>query len=337
MHNSFIVFRSLETRTEESWGKVAYWSVGFCYVIAFTFGLVGYLSFGDEVEGDVLNNFHKPRASIDVARALLAICMIFVYPMEMFVTRHCMRSLIQEYRRSRSDNSNGSDNNSDGAKNQFVRLDSHDSTSSSQNRVIADGGDIIASNDRSREGEDYMEVIHFSDDATRDQEKRRNGTTTGNPHSDQQYKGLTTFQWHPTLLWYENVGSWVESAMNDVVVYMSSNENKEHVGVTLLLWFVSVIIAMSTDDLGVVLALTGAAAASCLGYILPALIYLKSYSEEFSAAYIAATDESHPAYVDDVLYRLGLFKQFYIAFFMVFFGGVAFVFGIATVFSPTPR
>ena len=48
---------------------------------------------------------------------------------------------------------------------------------------------------------------------------------------------------------------------------------------------------MAFNDLGLVLSLTGAVAASVLGYILPGLIYIKTYDEEFQGAWSACFQE----------------------------------------------
>ena len=52
-------------------------------------------------------------------------------------------------------------------------------------------------------------------------------------------------------------------------------ENMKHVTITVVLWLITLIIGLSTDDLGVVLELTGGTGATFLGFIFPATIYLQ--------------------------------------------------------------
>jgi hypothetical protein len=70
-----------------------------------------------------------------------------------------------------------------------------------------------------------------------------------------------------------------------------SDDNREtwtsvamRTGLTLILWGSTLFIALVIEDVGVVISLTGAFAASCLGYILPALIYFQTYKSELRAA-----------------------------------------------------
>ena len=60
-------------------------------------GTFGYLGFLDETEGDILNNFVGSTtafATITAGRVMLALTMFFTYPMESFVARHCVVSLV---------------------------------------------------------------------------------------------------------------------------------------------------------------------------------------------------------------------------------------------------
>eukprot|EP01034_Spumella_vulgaris_P024325 gene24325-30648_t len=65
---------------------------------------------------------------------------------------------------------------------------------------------------------------------------------------------------------------------------------KEQVAVTLCLWTSTLAIALVFRELGVVSALTGAVAASMIGYVLPSLLYLKAYEEERRTAWRTAMD-----------------------------------------------
>jgi sodium-coupled neutral amino acid transporter 11 len=94
-HNSFIVFKSLRHPTLPHWRQVASGSVGISFVLCLLLGVVGYLSFLEQTQGNILNNFPPTGAAVNAARGLLAFTMVLTYPLECFVTRHCLRSIIE--------------------------------------------------------------------------------------------------------------------------------------------------------------------------------------------------------------------------------------------------
>lgn len=90
---SFIVHGSLENPTQKRWSKVTNSSIFTAALLCIILGVTGYLGFLDETQGDVLNNFEPGSVAANGARALLAITMLFTYPMEVFVGRHVLISL----------------------------------------------------------------------------------------------------------------------------------------------------------------------------------------------------------------------------------------------------
>lgn len=108
----------------------------------------------------------------------------------------------------------------------------------------------------------------------------------------------------------------------------SSFAEFNHILVSLLLWLVSVIIAVAYGDLGVVMALTGALAASMLGYIIPSCIYFRTYENEWQAALSMWKKDS---YEEKLSVRLRAMRPFVIPLLMPVFGACACVFGVTTV------
>lgn len=96
-HNSFMVFRSLAQPTAQAWRKVAHLSISFACFVCVSFGLIGFFTFYPYVKGDLLNNFPVHDMSIATARLFLAVTMIFTYPMECYVTRHCVVAIMHKY------------------------------------------------------------------------------------------------------------------------------------------------------------------------------------------------------------------------------------------------
>ena len=92
-HNSFLVYKSLKEPNIENWKFVAHFSITISFLISLTLGIFGYLAFKDKTNGDILTNFSSENSLINSARLLLALCMTFVFPMECYVSRHCLLSL----------------------------------------------------------------------------------------------------------------------------------------------------------------------------------------------------------------------------------------------------
>ena len=96
-HNSFIVFKSLQQRSMKNWQLVAKCSVGVSFSLCLLLGIAGYLAFLEATQGDILNNFPATGVAVNAARALLAFTMLFTYPLECYVTRHCLMSIIDRW------------------------------------------------------------------------------------------------------------------------------------------------------------------------------------------------------------------------------------------------
>ena len=293
MHNSFIVYRSLEVRTEENWNVVSRGSVFFCFVLATIFGMAGYISFGDRIEGDILNNFIVERKPIDWARGFLACCMIFVYPMEMFVSRHCLMSLmndIDETSRNTGDVEAGKEligncsTHSMGDMSGHEQLDTEELSSNAKmakkGKQTAVSASVTEDDDDDLDDSDGDEVIEFPlKSVLRNQQAEVSTQSMKVGSSSPQHfdKGLNQADSASP----RDLAQCFTNTVEEALLFLRAKENKQHVGITVAVWITTTLLAMAFDDLGVVLALTGAVAASCLGYVLPAIIYLASFQDEF--------------------------------------------------------
>lgn len=85
----------------------------------------------------------------------------------------------------------------------------------------------------------------------------------------------------------------VEDADNEIISNSGPDSTitvplSEHVLVSLVLWGSSLALAVSFTDLSIVLSLTGALAASMLGYVLPPLVFIFAFKKEFGQAVFVA-------------------------------------------------
>jgi len=211
-HSSFIVFNTLREPTTSSWRVVNVSSVATAGTMSLALALTGYLAFFQQTRANVLNNFSCEDDAINVARLMLALTMIFTYPMEIFVTRHSLFCLI--------------------------------------------------------------------------------------------------FGYSPTL----------EGTRQMPI--------KWHIGITIGLWFLSLIVGLTVTDLGIILELTGAFSASMLGFILPAMCWFKVFS--FMKLWNTSRkcwNPTHPLYRSTIAGKLAAARDFYLPLMIWIFGVIALVAG----------
>ena len=93
-HSAFIIAGSLDNPTTSRWGKVTSGSLALCCMLALICGITGYLGYRENTKGNILENLDSNSMSANIARALLSTTMLFVYPLESFVTRHVLVVLL---------------------------------------------------------------------------------------------------------------------------------------------------------------------------------------------------------------------------------------------------
>jgi sodium-coupled neutral amino acid transporter 11 len=93
-HSAFLIHGSLENPTPARFGKVLRYSIGTATFLSLLMGMVGYLSFLSRTDGDLLQNFPADDIPVNVARVLLSLTMVFTYPMEFFVCRAVLQSVM---------------------------------------------------------------------------------------------------------------------------------------------------------------------------------------------------------------------------------------------------
>eukprot|EP00514_Thraustochytrium_sp_LLF1b_P010596 CAMPEP_0184549042 /NCGR_PEP_ID=MMETSP0199_2-20130426/6564_1 /TAXON_ID=1112570 /ORGANISM="Thraustochytrium sp., Strain LLF1b" /LENGTH=516 /DNA_ID=CAMNT_0026943727 /DNA_START=176 /DNA_END=1726 /DNA_ORIENTATION=- len=96
-HSSFIVFNTLKEPTFKNWQVVNKSSVSAAFVLSIFLAVGGYVTFFDSTQGNLLNNFDCNDISINLARLLLALTMVFTYPMEQFVARHSLFAFLNGF------------------------------------------------------------------------------------------------------------------------------------------------------------------------------------------------------------------------------------------------
>ena len=93
-HSAFLISGTLENKTSARWAAVTKGSLLIAGGLSIIFAVAGYLGYLDETQGDILNNFDPDSMGVNAGRVLLAITMVFTYPMESFVARHVLVQLL---------------------------------------------------------------------------------------------------------------------------------------------------------------------------------------------------------------------------------------------------
>ena len=217
-----------------------------------------------------MSNFPITNYGINATRVLLAMCMTLVFPMECYVSRHCICSIIDKL--SIQKHLNGAANN------------------------------LFASVEFS--------VLH------------------SNIISPQSHSSVGSIQPDTSC-----IGLPVEFlSINDYTKRKSEDNYIVRSCVSLFLWGSSLSIAIFSGNLGTILALTGALAASFLGFVIPGILFIKVNESHFQQV-LSSFHEASEFYEPDIYMRLASLKDYLLPVFMIIFGGVLCLLGIFTVLS----
>mmetsp|Transcript_44765 Transcript_44765/g.72904 ORF Transcript_44765/g.72904 Transcript_44765/m.72904 type:complete len:453 (+) Transcript_44765:116-1474(+) len=93
-HICFIVYGSIKDKSPDKWTKVVHSAILLSLVLFLAFASIGYAFFLDEVRADILLNFPENDQLINVIRLVMAVHMLFVYPVEFFVCRESIASAV---------------------------------------------------------------------------------------------------------------------------------------------------------------------------------------------------------------------------------------------------
>eukprot|EP01001_Neometanema_parovale_P010339 NODE_6575_length_836_cov_149.395512_g6339_i0.p1 GENE.NODE_6575_length_836_cov_149.395512_g6339_i0~~NODE_6575_length_836_cov_149.395512_g6339_i0.p1 ORF type:complete len:230 (+),score=32.30 NODE_6575_length_836_cov_149.395512_g6339_i0:45-692(+) len=91
-HSTFLVRNSM--KEPQKWHIVTHTSIATATVLSVMMAMSGYLSFILCTRGDILNNLESDDPVAMIARLMLALTMVFTFPMEFFVIRHISRVML---------------------------------------------------------------------------------------------------------------------------------------------------------------------------------------------------------------------------------------------------
>ena len=92
--NIFSICDELKNPTMVRVGKVIGTSIGSAWVVYIIVAVAGFVTYGDMVQSDILNNYPASKVAA-VARVAITLLVIFSYPLQLNPARKCILSLIQ--------------------------------------------------------------------------------------------------------------------------------------------------------------------------------------------------------------------------------------------------
>ena len=92
-HNSLLIYGSLKTPTIDRFSKVTHYSTASSLVACLIMAISGFLTFGSNTKGNVLNNFpSQGHIVVQIARLCFGLNMLTTLPLECFVCREVMNN-----------------------------------------------------------------------------------------------------------------------------------------------------------------------------------------------------------------------------------------------------
>lgn len=105
---AFLVAGSLEKPTVNRWAKVTSMALTACFLLAMACAILGYLGYGPDTKGNILDNLDPSSTASYVAHGMLGATMFATYPLASFVARHVCVALLFEGREAHEGGSDSS-------------------------------------------------------------------------------------------------------------------------------------------------------------------------------------------------------------------------------------
>ncbi|CAF1108371.1 unnamed protein product [Rotaria sordida] len=104
-HNSFLIYHSMHEKTLPRWRIVTLITSIVAFIFAVTYALTGYIVFGQQTEGDLLENYCHWDTLINIARLIYAINIMLTFPLECLVCRQVIEIVCSKWINLSSDRS----------------------------------------------------------------------------------------------------------------------------------------------------------------------------------------------------------------------------------------
>ncbi|KAG0249306.1 hypothetical protein BG011_009434 [Mortierella polycephala] len=91
---AFLNFTTLKTPTRKAWGQATGVAVSLSWVISFVFAIIGFFSFGDDVQPNIFNSFPPTDGLINFGRFLLGLSMFLTFPQAFYPARAAIHKIL---------------------------------------------------------------------------------------------------------------------------------------------------------------------------------------------------------------------------------------------------
>ena len=105
---AFLVAGSLKKPTVARWAKVTSMTLTACFFLAMVCAITGYLGYGEQTKGNILDNLDPSSRTSFIAHGMLGATMFATYPLASFVARHVCVVLLFEGRQAHEGGSDSS-------------------------------------------------------------------------------------------------------------------------------------------------------------------------------------------------------------------------------------
>jgi len=85
---AFLYYNSLYNPTIWRWTRLSLGGIGSAMVISVLLSIPAYLTFTEQTQGNILNNYEISSVLIIIVRVLYILCMALTYPIPLFIVRH---------------------------------------------------------------------------------------------------------------------------------------------------------------------------------------------------------------------------------------------------------
>lgn len=93
-HNTIFIYNSLKNATVSKFAKLTHWACGISMCFCLLMGVSGLLNFGNNIKGNILNNFRSTDNWINAARFCFGLNMLTTFPLELFVVRDVLKDIV---------------------------------------------------------------------------------------------------------------------------------------------------------------------------------------------------------------------------------------------------
>ncbi|KAM9940067.1 hypothetical protein OXX80_000445 [Metschnikowia pulcherrima] len=93
-HNTLFIYSSIKNASTQKFATLTHWACGVSMCFCLLMGAPGLINFGDNIKGNILNNFRSDDAWANVARFCFGLNMLTTFPLEIFVVRDVLKDIV---------------------------------------------------------------------------------------------------------------------------------------------------------------------------------------------------------------------------------------------------